>query len=194
MDILDRFYAFIGGGDIMRGIRIFNMIFAALAIIVVIIAIVCIIVGVRRDRKRKSVSLTSAKTKKAREIRKRGVFNLDGGQAPERAHDASADGIHADTPAVRRHPASRPSPDVSLRQVHHPETSDARPHGDGRIQEPRHAAQAGSDETPGQAAPPTAQGPRHAAGMPAGTAGGNPFGNPISFDDVRRMGDENDGR
>lgn len=77
MDILNSFYAFLGGGNVMKGSRYFNIFLAALVCIIIVIIIACIAISIINDRKRKNVSLKSAKSEKIREKRARGVFNYD---------------------------------------------------------------------------------------------------------------------
>lgn len=77
MDILNSFYAFLGGGDVVKGSQYFNMFLAGLVFIIIVIIIACIAISIINNRKRKNVTLKSAKSEKIREKRARGVFNYD---------------------------------------------------------------------------------------------------------------------
>lgn len=91
MGILDRFYSFLGNGDIMRGTKIFDLCLAALFVIIILIAVICVIVGMRNDRKIKEVSLVSDKARKARERQFHSVFNETSDSGAVIAASADAD-------------------------------------------------------------------------------------------------------
>lgn len=77
MNILESFYKFLGGGNVVQGSRYFDYVLIALAGIVIILIAVAIIISVISSRKLKNVSLKSVKSEKIREKRARGVFNYD---------------------------------------------------------------------------------------------------------------------
>ena len=73
--MFDKFFALLGSGDIMVGMKYAMFGFMGILALVLIIAILNIMSNYNDDKKKTNVSLTSKKAEEKKEERKKGVFN-----------------------------------------------------------------------------------------------------------------------